>query len=131
MAIKDSPPSSPESTTDASSGSRGRPKGRKSAPAAVNMAKDTKDIKLYVTNTFCQVIIFNGLTWVFFSFQNGVTAPHMLGNQLNPNSNMAQKMSDHLNSELEAHSIFNPNDNASNLIGPQLHHRVTQSVSIL
>ncbi|XP_019874241.1 protein AF-10-like isoform X1 [Aethina tumida] len=106
MAIKDSPPSSPESTTDASSGSRGRPKGRKSAPAAVNMAKDTKDIKF---------------------FQNGVTAPHMLGNQLNPNSNMAQKMSDHLNSELEAHSIFNPNDNASNLIGPQLHHRVTQS----
>ncbi|XP_045470113.1 protein AF-10 isoform X8 [Harmonia axyridis] len=56
-------------------------------------------------------------------FQNGVTAPHMLGNQLNPTSNMAQKMSDHLNSELEAHSIFNPNEN-SNLVGPQLHHKV-------
>lgn len=51
----------------------------------------------------------------------------MLGNQLNPNSNMAQKMSDHLNSELEAHSIFNPNEN-SNLVGPQLHQRVIASV---
>ncbi|XP_044752489.1 protein AF-10 isoform X6 [Coccinella septempunctata] len=59
-------------------------------------------------------------------FQNGVTAPHMLGNQLNPNSNMAQKMSDHLNSELEAHSIFNPNENA-NMVGPQLHHKVVAS----
>lgn len=48
----------------------------------------------------------------------------MMGNQLNPNSNMAQKMTDHLNSELEAHSIFNPNENNGNLVGPQLHHRV-------
>lgn len=53
----------------------------------------------------------------------------MLGNQLNPNSNMAQKMSDHLNSELEAHSIFNPADNStSNLVGPQLHSRVIASI---
>lgn len=50
----------------------------------------------------------------------------MLGNQLNPNSNMAQKMSDHLTSELEAHSIFSPEN--SNLVGPQLHHRVIASV---
>lgn len=55
-------------------------------------------------------------------------APHMLGNQLNPNSNMAQKMSDHLNSELEAHSIFNPSENSTQLIGPQLHHRVIAQV---
>lgn len=53
----------------------------------------------------------------------------MLGNQLNPNSNMAQKMSDHLNSELEAHSIFNTNENNSNLVGPPLQHRVIASVS--
>lgn len=56
-------------------------------------------------------------------------APHMLGNQLNPNSNMAQKMSDHLNSELEAHSIFSSSDNTQ-LIGPQLHHRVIAQVGI-
>ncbi len=34
---------------------------------------------------------------------NGVSAPHMLGNQLNPTSSMAQKMSDTLTAELEAH----------------------------
>lgn len=63
-------------------------------------------------------------------FQNGVHAPHMLGNQLNPNSNMAQKMTDHLNSELEAHSIFSSSDNNSSLIGPQLHHKVIASVKM-
>lgn len=111
--LKDSPPSSPSSESQsAPPQNRGRTKGRKSAPANMvqsssSSSKDSKDIKL---------------------FQNGITAPHMLGNQLNPNSNMAQKMSDHLNSELEAHSIFNPSDNTnSNLIGPQLHHRVVQS----
>ncbi|XP_039280387.1 protein AF-17 isoform X4 [Nilaparvata lugens] len=64
-------------------------------------------------------------------FQNGVNAPHMLGNQLNPSSTMAQKMSDTLNQELEAHSIFT-NDTSSqptsNLVGPQLHSRVIASV---
>ncbi|KAJ3656075.1 hypothetical protein Zmor_015177 [Zophobas morio] len=109
--IKDSPPSSPSSESQSAAPSqsgRGRSKTRKSAPSALarpQSPKDTKDVKL---------------------FQNGVTAPHMLGNQLNPNSNMAQKMSDHLNSELEAHSIFTPNDNA-NMVGPQLHHRVIAS----
>lgn len=57
-------------------------------------------------------------------------APHMLGNQLNPNSNMAQKMSDHLNSELEAHSIFSSSDNTTQIIGPQLHHRVIAQVTL-
>ncbi|KAJ8951910.1 hypothetical protein NQ318_019889 [Aromia moschata] len=110
--IKDSPPSSPSSESQSAppSTSRGRARGRKSAPAAVGTtsgsSKDSKDVKL---------------------FQNGLTAPHMLGNQLNPNSNMHSKMTDHLNSELEAHSIFNPNENASNLMGPQLHHKVLQS----
>lgn len=111
--IKDSPPSSPSSESlGAPPVTVGRKKGRKSAPASVssssssNAAKDTKDnIKL---------------------FQNGVHAPHMLGNQLNPNSNMAQKMSDHLNSELEAHSIFNSTESAA-LVGPQLHNRVLAS----
>ena len=38
--------------------------------------------------------------------RNGVSAPHMLGNQLNPASSMAQKMSDTLTAELEAHRVF-------------------------
>ncbi|XP_054271427.1 protein AF-10-like isoform X1 [Macrosteles quadrilineatus] len=65
-------------------------------------------------------------------FQNGVNAPHMLGNQLNPASTMAQKMSDTLNQELEAHSIFTSEPNLSSqpgqLVGPQLHSRVIASV---
>ncbi|XP_065172162.1 protein AF-10 isoform X1 [Atheta coriaria] len=76
------------------------------AAAALNSSKDSKDsLKL---------------------FQNGVNAPHMLGNQLNLSSNMAHKMTEHLNSELEAHSIFSTNDN-SNLVGPPLQHRVIAS----
>lgn len=56
----------------------------------------------------------------------------MLGNQLNPASTMAQKMSDTLNQELEAHSIFTSEANLSTgqLIGPQLHSRVIASVSL-
>lgn len=62
-------------------------------------------------------------------FQNGVSAPHMLGNQLNPTSTMAQKMSDTLSQELEAHSIFTEaNNSTTNLIGPQLHSRVIATV---
>lgn len=53
----------------------------------------------------------------------------MLGNQLNPSSTMAQKMSDTLSQELEAHSIFTEASNSStSLIGPQLHSRVIASV---
>lgn len=110
--IKNSPPSSPSSESQGPvPNAKGRPKGsRKSAPAATGTSnsnsKDTKDTKM--------------------SFTNGVIAPHMLGNQLNPNSNMAHKMSEHLSSELEAHSIFNPNEN-SNLVGPQLQHKVIAS----
>lgn len=36
---------------------------------------------------------------------NGIVAPHMLGNQINPTSNVAQKMTDTLTAELEAHNI--------------------------
>lgn len=56
----------------------------------------------------------------------------MLGNQLNPTSTMAQKMSDTLSQELEAHSIFTEaNNSTTNLVGPQLHSRVIASVSLL
>ncbi|GLH06535.1 PHD finger protein rhinoceros [Gryllus bimaculatus] len=102
--VKESPPSSPNSeTTSVHSGSR-RSKSKKSC----SREKEERDLKL---------------------FQNGVSAPHMLGNQLNPSSTMAQKMSDTLSQELEAHSIFNDSSNStSNLVGPPLHSRVIASV---
>ncbi|XP_076684729.1 coiled coil domain containing protein Alhambra isoform X5 [Andrena cerasifolii] len=116
--VKESPPSSPGSESMSSSGP-GRRK-RKSASAAsttptpsasstptLTNTKEEKDVKL---------------------FQNGVSAPHMLGNQLNPTSTMAQKMSDTLSQELEAHSIFTEASNSTtNLVGPQLHSRVIAS----
>ena len=39
--------------------------------------------------------------------RNGMVVPHMLGNQLNPNSSVAQQMTDTLAAEVEAHSITN------------------------
>lgn len=61
-------------------------------------------------------------------FDNGVNAPHMLGNQLNPSSSMAQKMSDTLSQEMKAHSIFTEASNSGmNLVGPPLHSRVIAS----
>jgi len=70
------------------------------------------------------------IIYVVDRFQNGVIAPHMLGNQLNPSSTMAQKMSDTLSAEMEAHSIFNDSSSSTtSLIGPQLHSRVIASVS--
>lgn len=58
--------------------------------------------------------------------QNGSAAPHiMLGNQLNPNSTMAKSMTETLNSELEAHSIYTaePNLSSAQLVGPPLPSR--------
>ncbi|XP_043491827.1 protein AF-10-like isoform X1 [Polistes fuscatus] len=119
--VKDSPPSSPGSESMSSNGP-GRRKRKSTCPASTtptppasntpttmtNNNKEEKDIKL---------------------FQNGVSAPHMLGNQLNPTSTMAQKMSDTLSQELEAHSIFTEaNNSTATLVGPQLHSRVIASI---
>lgn len=45
---------------------------------------------------------------------------HMLGNQLNPSSSVAQKMSDQLYNEMEANSVYTSSSMDSNtqLIGP-------------
>ncbi|XP_023712096.1 zinc finger protein zfp-1 isoform X3 [Cryptotermes secundus] len=106
--VKDSPPSSPgsETTSVHSGGRNSRTKNNKRSSGGRD--RDDKDIKL---------------------FQNGVSAPHMLGNQLNPSSTMAQKMSDTLSAEMEAHSIFSDSSNSTTLlVGPQLHSRVIASV---
>lgn len=108
IIAKDSPPSSPGSETmSVHSGGRNS-KTKNSKRSNGGRDRDDRDIKL---------------------FQNGVSAPHMLGNQLNPSSTMAQKMSDTLSAEMEAHSIFNDSSNSTtSLIGPQLHSRVIASV---
>lgn len=53
--------------------------------------------------------------------QNGsvpAATHHMLGNQLNPNSSVAKNMTETLNMEIEAHSIYS-HEPTANLIGPQ------------
>ncbi len=56
----------------------------------------------------------------FKIFQNGVHVTHMLGNQLNPASSVAQKMSDQLHMDLEANSMYTSSslDSASHFVGP-------------
>ncbi|XP_020289619.1 protein AF-10-like isoform X2 [Pseudomyrmex gracilis] len=116
--VKESPPSSPGSESMGSSTGKRKRKAAVSTPTpsasttpttlATTTIKEENNVKL---------------------FQNGVSAPHMLGNQLNPTSTMAQKMSDTLSQELEAHSIFTEASNsATNLVGPQLHSRVIASI---
>nr|CAD7256156.1 unnamed protein product [Timema shepardi] len=106
LVVKESPPSSPGS--ESMSGHSAARKAKSGIKGRGTAREDIKDIKL---------------------FQNGVSAPHMLGNQLNPSSTMAQKMSDTLSAELEAHSIFTDSNNTTttSLMGPQLHSRVIAS----
>lgn len=75
-------------------------------------ASDTKDFKI---------------------FQNGVHASHMLGNQLNPNSMVAQKMSDQLHMEMEAHSVYTSSslDSGPQLVGPTFPGKAQAQVSII
>lgn len=107
--LKESPPSSP--------GSEAGSKKRNSGGGIVNSGGlggngkklvDTKDVKL---------------------FQNGVVATHMLGNQLNPASSVAQKFTDQLNMEIEAHSIYTaPSiESGPQLLGPPFPGKITQS----
>lgn len=56
----------------------------------------------------------------FKIFQNGVHVTHMLGNQLNPASSVAQKMSDQLHMDIETHCLYTSSslDSSTQLIGP-------------
>lgn len=72
----------------------------------------TKDLNSHKENSSSSVGKENGLF-----LRNGLVAPHMLGNQLNPNSSVAQKMNDTLAAELEAHSVTNQ---ASPVVRPNL-----------
>ncbi|XP_050546902.1 protein AF-10-like [Daktulosphaira vitifoliae] len=64
------------------------------------------------------------------TFEPIADAPHMLGNALNPNSSMAQQMTDTLNEEIETHKQFNETNESSqrqNFVGPQLHRNIQKS----
>jgi len=80
-------------------------------PVTINKTKDLEDQKY---------------------FEPSIDAPHMLGNALNPNSSMAQQMTDTLNEEIKTHKQFNENNGPTNqqskLMGPQLFRQVPKSV---
>lgn len=91
--VKESPPSSPGSDSGAVRSNKRNRKLSTNSNTALG-APEPKESKL---------------------FQNGVVhATHMLGNQLNPNSSVAQKMSDQLTMDLDIHSFVE----APQIIGP-------------
>ena len=49
--------------------------------------------------------------------RNGINAPHMLGNQLNPSSSAAQRMSDVFTAEVEAHNVVTHPSPMGNITG--------------
>lgn len=61
--------------------------------------------------------------------RNGMSAPQMLGNQLNPASSMAQKMTESLSAELEVHNAFaltsptTTTTSSSSIVGVPFPHR--------
>ena len=109
--IKESPPSSPGSEASARKRRKGglttttiTPQPSPNPPHILNfMDKDVKDSKNILSNG----IVGNTLS----------STHHMLGNQLNPASSVAKNMTETLNMEIEAHSIYS-HDAPPNLIGP-------------
>lgn len=60
-------------------------------------------------------------------YESSTDAPHMLGNALNPNSSMAQQMTDTLNEEIKTHNQFSESNGPTirqPLMGPQLYRHV-------
>lgn len=124
--IKDSPPSSPGSEA----GSQ-RKRGRKakdllttncssSAANLSHVANDLKDIKVFQNCTpaaatsnatvaaaaAAAVSSLAPASATTSTMINVTSAAHMLGNQINPNSSVAQKLSDQLSMEIQDHSIY-------------------------
>jgi hypothetical protein len=113
-ALKESPPSSPGSEASA----RKRRKGANSLTPQPSPQTFQNDVKEKDTKSIHQ----NGAT----------TLPthHMLGNQLNPNSSVARNMTETLNMEIEAHSIYS-SEPATSLVGPQYPGRKDVSFTFL
>lgn len=106
--IKESPPSSPGSEVGAAA--RGKRGG--ATTNSNSQPNDAKDFKIFQKNTH---------------------ATHMMGNQLNPTSSMAQKMSDQLYMEMEAHNAYNNTsalEAGQPLIGPTFPGKQINNVSV-
>jgi hypothetical protein len=111
-SLKESPPSSPGSEAS----SRKRRKGNNNtsnsltplpSPVTLQVVEAKKEREEKETKSSL--------------LQNGAIAPtthHMLGNQINPSGNMAKTMTETLNMEIEAHSIYTT-DQPAHLVGPQ------------
>lgn len=110
--IRDSPPSSPSSEA----GSSARKRSRKHQQPPQQTQQQQQSHERGSSGSHDKV------------FQNGINASHMLGNQLNPNSSVAQKMSDQLHMELEAHSVYTAESNL-NLVGPMFPGKQSASSS--
>lgn len=108
---QESPPSLPSSEGQGIANTRGKGKGKgKGRKTAAPTNTDAPASKKKKDNPKV--------------FQSCVSAPHILGNQLNPNSSMAhQEMSDNRSSELQARSFYNSSVQ-SHLVGSQLPHQV-------
>jgi hypothetical protein len=110
--VKDSPPSSPGSE-DANNPVGIKKRGRKLSCSTSNTSSSLSNVPMAVTIDIKDAKL----------FQNGVSGhvQHMLGNQINPASNVAIKLTDQLNMEIEAHSVYNSSslDSGQSLIGPQ------------
>lgn len=98
--IKDSPPSSPDSETLFI-----RKRGRKFKDNLnLSILNDTKDIK---NDHSTELPLTSALPMSASTPSVAVTtAAHMLGNQINPNSSVAQKLSDQLSLEIQDHSAY-------------------------
>lgn len=111
MDIKDSPPSSPNSEigTGTTTTLRKGP-GRKAKETQNSTINNVPDVKLQSFSNGNNLV--NGIASAVnptdsLSSLPITSATHMLGNQINPNSNVAQKLSDQLNMEIQDHSIYN------------------------
>lgn len=104
--MKDSPPSSP-SGSEASARKRRKTPQQSPHGNTFEVKRDHRDEKEKETKT-----LQNG------AIPTAYPTHHMLGNQLNPSSIAAKSMTETLNMEIEAHSIYTT-EPQSNLIGPQ------------
>uniref|UniRef100_A0A0K8UB93 Protein AF-10 n=1 Tax=Bactrocera latifrons TaxID=174628 RepID=A0A0K8UB93_BACLA len=113
--IKDSPPSSPGSEIGAVA-TAPRKRGRKAKDPLANANEAKVDVKVFQngghvlgatpTTAAAANMANSAPSGVPSSGSTLHTAAHMLGNQLNPNSNVAQKLSDQLHMEIQDHSIY-------------------------
>ena len=153
--IKDSPPSSPGSEA----GSQ-RKRGRKAKDSLnttaaniitnPNIANDLKDIKVFqngapslsataAASTTSIAAVSAAAAVSSLASATTTTTPtticvasahHMLGNQINPNSSVAQKLSDQLSMEIQDHSAYSSDVVAQQFVGVPFHGKMVSFVIV-